>query len=40
MCLYDLPVLLKRNDEIIAIARRTAGTIILQAGSSIDISEL
>lgn len=36
----EIPVSLKRNDEIIAIARRTAGTIVLQAGSSIDITEL
>lgn len=36
----EVPVSLQRNDEIIAIARRTAGAIILQAGSSIDISEL
>ena len=36
----DIPVSLKRNDEIIAIARRTAGAIVLQTGSSIDIIEL
>lgn len=36
----EIPVSLKRNDEIIAIARRSAGTVKLQAGSSIDIAEL
>ena len=35
-----MPVSLTHNDEIICIARRSAGTIVLQTGSSIEISEL